>query len=118
MCRHMFAIFKLNGVKSLPDRYILDQWRKDIKIIYTLIQSSYDSSDQGEDGNRYSCLLNACYKMITNAVEKKEYTEDALAKLRVMTDLYSANQEPPSSVIQVDTNVGNSATATTTMDIV
>ncbi|XP_035549763.1 protein FAR1-RELATED SEQUENCE 5-like [Juglans regia] len=31
LCRHILAVFKCNGIKSLPDRYILDRWRKDIK---------------------------------------------------------------------------------------
>ncbi|XP_042965407.1 protein FAR1-RELATED SEQUENCE 5-like [Carya illinoinensis] len=45
LCRHILAIFKSNGIKSLPDRYILDRWRKDIKRRYTVIRSSYDEGD-------------------------------------------------------------------------
>ncbi|KAG7975071.1 hypothetical protein I3843_06G078000 [Carya illinoinensis] len=43
LCRHILAVFKCNGIKSLPDRYILDRWRKDIKRRYMLIHSSYDA---------------------------------------------------------------------------
>ncbi|XP_041016196.1 protein FAR1-RELATED SEQUENCE 5-like [Juglans microcarpa x Juglans regia] len=31
VCRYIFAVFKCNGIKTIPDRYILDRWRKDIK---------------------------------------------------------------------------------------
>ncbi|XP_035540257.1 protein FAR1-RELATED SEQUENCE 5-like [Juglans regia] len=51
LCRHILAIFKANGIKLLPDRYILDRWRKDIKRRYTLIYSSYDARDQRPDGS-------------------------------------------------------------------
>ncbi|XP_042973094.1 protein FAR1-RELATED SEQUENCE 5-like [Carya illinoinensis] len=53
LCRHILAIFKSNGIKSLPDRYILDRWRKDIKKRYTLIRSSYDEGELRPNGNRY-----------------------------------------------------------------
>ncbi|XP_040986952.1 protein FAR1-RELATED SEQUENCE 5-like [Juglans microcarpa x Juglans regia] len=46
LCRHILAVFKSNGIKSLPSRYILDRWRKDIKRRYTLIRSSYNAGDQ------------------------------------------------------------------------
>ncbi|XP_042983153.1 protein FAR-RED IMPAIRED RESPONSE 1-like [Carya illinoinensis] len=67
VCRHIFVVFKCNGIKSLPDRYILDRWRKDIKRRYILIHSSYDTVHQREDSIAYSSLLNICYKMITHA---------------------------------------------------
>ncbi|KAF5451928.1 hypothetical protein F2P56_026982 [Juglans regia] len=96
VCRHIFAVFKCNGIKIIPDRYILDRWRKDIKRRYMLIHSSYDAGDQRDDANRYSILLNICYKMITCAASSKKHTEDATSKLNAMIDLYEADQEPPS----------------------
>ncbi|KAF5481220.1 hypothetical protein F2P56_001888 [Juglans regia] len=96
VCRHIFTVFKCNGIKTIPDRYILDRWRKYIKRRYTLIHSRYDAGDQWKDANRYSSLLNICYKMITCAVSSKKHTEDATTKLNAMIDLYEADQEPPS----------------------
>ncbi|XP_042958009.1 protein FAR1-RELATED SEQUENCE 5-like [Carya illinoinensis] len=37
LCRHILAVFKTMGIKLLPDQYILDRWRKDIKRRYTSI---------------------------------------------------------------------------------
>ncbi|KAF5447345.1 hypothetical protein F2P56_032903 [Juglans regia] len=96
LCRHIFAIFKCNGIKTILDRYILDRWRKYIKRIYTLIHSSYDAGDQREDANRYSSLLNICYTMITCMASSKKHTEDATTKLNAMIDLYEVDQGPPS----------------------
>ncbi|KAF5469800.1 hypothetical protein F2P56_010360 [Juglans regia] len=114
LCRHVLAILKCNGIKYLPDRYILDRWRKDIKRRYTLIQSTYDTGNQREDTNRYSSLLNICYRMITHAATSKEYTEDASKKLYAMIDLYHGKQEPP-SMTKTDSNVGLMTKDTTTV---
>ncbi|XP_042956375.1 protein FAR1-RELATED SEQUENCE 6-like [Carya illinoinensis] len=96
VCRHIFVVFKCNGIKTMPQQYILDRWRKDIKRRYTLINSSYDAGEVREDANRFSSLLNICYKMITCAAGSKKHTEDATTKLHAMIDLYSETQEPPS----------------------
>ncbi|KAI9200135.1 hypothetical protein LWI28_003148 [Acer negundo] len=46
LCRHILVVFRCNKIKFLPDIYILDRWRKDIKRQYTLIHSSYDAGEQ------------------------------------------------------------------------
>ncbi|XP_042939228.1 protein FAR1-RELATED SEQUENCE 5-like isoform X2 [Carya illinoinensis] len=97
LCRHILAVFKTNGVKSLPDRYILDRWRKDIKRRYTLIRSSYDAQDERPNGNRQSILLNMCYEMIDYAVESDNFFEDAKKRIHEMTGLYRQNHRPNSS---------------------
>ncbi|XP_040985885.1 protein FAR1-RELATED SEQUENCE 5-like [Juglans microcarpa x Juglans regia] len=114
LCRHILAIFKCNGIKSVPDTYILDRWRKDIKMRYTLIHSSYDVGDHRADANRYSSLLNICYQMITHAAGSSRHTEDATKKLYAMIELYRANQEPPSITLP-GANVGCTTADTTTV---
>ncbi|XP_041001728.1 protein FAR1-RELATED SEQUENCE 5-like [Juglans microcarpa x Juglans regia] len=114
LCRHVLTILKCNGIKYLPDRYILNRWRKDIKRRYTLIQSNYDTRNQREDTNRYSSLLNICYRMITHAAGSKEHTKDTTKKLYAMIDLYHGNQEPP-KMTQTDSNVGLTTKDTTTI---
>ncbi|XP_042939384.1 protein FAR1-RELATED SEQUENCE 5-like [Carya illinoinensis] len=94
LCRHILAIFKSNGIKSLPDRYILDRWRKDIKRRYTLIRSSYDEGELRPNGNRYPILLNMCYTMIDYAVDCNEHFEDAKKRIHEMTECYRQNQRP------------------------
>ncbi|KAF5471691.1 hypothetical protein F2P56_008464, partial [Juglans regia] len=91
LCRHILAVFKSNGIKSLPHRYILDRWRKDIKRRYTLIRTSYDAGDQGPNGNRYSILLNMCYGMITYAADSNEQFKDAKKRIHDMTECYHSN---------------------------
>ncbi|XP_035551047.1 protein FAR1-RELATED SEQUENCE 2-like [Juglans regia] len=114
LCRHILAVFKCNGRKSLPEKYILDRWRKDIKRRYTLIDSSYDAGDQRPDACRYSSLLKVCYQMITYAAGSKKHTEDATHKLHAMIELYSENQEPP-SITLTGSNVGCTQNDTITL---
>ncbi|XP_042962580.1 protein FAR1-RELATED SEQUENCE 9-like [Carya illinoinensis] len=111
VCRHIFAVFKCNGIKALPDRYILDRWRKDIKRRYMLIHSSYDTVHQREDSIAYSSLLNICYKMISHAAGSREHTLDATNNLHAMIDLYSGNLDPTahaSGTANVTVTVGSS----------
>jgi hypothetical protein len=42
LCRHVFAVLQGYNVFQLPQKYILDRWRKDLKREYTFIKSSYD----------------------------------------------------------------------------
>ncbi|XP_042962576.1 protein FAR1-RELATED SEQUENCE 5-like [Carya illinoinensis] len=111
LCRHILAVFRYNDIKFLPEIYILDRWRKDIRRRYTLIHSSYDAGEQHADSNRYTSLLNICYQMITYALGTREDTEDARNKLNAMIELYRANQEGP-SMTQIGSNVDCTANDT------
>ncbi|KAF5458596.1 hypothetical protein F2P56_022617 [Juglans regia] len=114
LCRHILAVFKCNGIKSVPNTYILDRWRKDMKRRYTLIHSNYETRDHRAYSNRYSSLLNTCYQMITNVACSSHHTEDATTKLYAMIDLYRANQEPP-SITLTGVNVGCTTACPTTI---
>ncbi|KAG2680740.1 hypothetical protein I3760_11G112000 [Carya illinoinensis] len=107
LCQHVYTVFRCNEIKVLPDKYILDRWRNDIKRRYTLIHSSYDAGKQRADFNIYSKLLNICYQMITCAAGTRAHTENTKSKLYAMIELYDANQEPPSM-----TKTGSNACST------
>ncbi|XP_035548689.1 protein FAR1-RELATED SEQUENCE 5-like [Juglans regia] len=114
LCRHIFAVFKCNGIKFLPEKYILDRWRKDIKRRYTLIGSSYDAGDQRPDAYRYASLLKICYEMITHAAGSEKHTEDATHKLHAMIELYNEKVDP-SSMTLTGSNVPCTQNDTTTV---
>ncbi|XP_042940727.1 protein FAR-RED IMPAIRED RESPONSE 1-like isoform X1 [Carya illinoinensis] len=84
LCRHVLGIMRLNKIRSVPEKYILDRWRKDIKKTYTLIRSSYDIVDERPEVSRYSRIIKRCYQVATNAASSDEHTEDMLAKLDAM----------------------------------
>ncbi|XP_042956578.1 protein FAR-RED ELONGATED HYPOCOTYL 3-like [Carya illinoinensis] len=98
LCRHVLGIMRVNKIRSVPEKYILDRWQKDIKRTYTLIRSSYDIIDERPKVSRYSRIIKKCNKVATNASSCDEHTEDMLAKLDAMNLDYCTNK-PPSKVV-------------------
>ncbi|KAF5458039.1 hypothetical protein F2P56_022104 [Juglans regia] len=114
LCRHVFATLKVNRVHSLPKKYILDQWRKDIKRKYTLISSSYDAADARPNVSRYSCIMKICGDVASNAASCDEHTQDMIDKLYAMNEVYLTNKPPIQKfsnivVPTVDITIGTSS---------
>ncbi|XP_035548472.1 protein FAR1-RELATED SEQUENCE 4-like [Juglans regia] len=73
ICRHVFKVCQMKKIHVLPEKYILDQWRKDLKRRYTLVKSSYDDlhvctvSDErhNADVRRYELVVKRCMKLAT-----------------------------------------------------
>ncbi|XP_042974898.1 protein FAR-RED IMPAIRED RESPONSE 1-like [Carya illinoinensis] len=103
LCRHVLGIMRVNKVRSVLEKYILNRWRKDIKRTYTLIPSYYDLVDQRPEVSRYSCIIKKCYEVATNASSCDEHTEDMLTKLDAMNLGYCTNL-PPSKVVVIHAN--------------
>ncbi|XP_042977104.1 protein FAR-RED IMPAIRED RESPONSE 1-like [Carya illinoinensis] len=94
LCRHVLGILRVNKVRSIPNKYILDRWRKDRKRTYTLIRSSYDEVDQRPEVLRYSRIIKMCYEVPTNAASCDDHTEDMLRKLEEMNLSYHSTLTP------------------------
>ncbi|XP_062152045.1 protein FAR1-RELATED SEQUENCE 5-like [Alnus glutinosa] len=43
LCRHSLSMLRTKKVTTLPQRYVLDRWGKDIKREYLKVKSSYDA---------------------------------------------------------------------------
>ncbi|XP_042939480.1 protein FAR1-RELATED SEQUENCE 9-like [Carya illinoinensis] len=89
ICRHMLSIFATRNVQVLPEKYIMERWRKDIKRRYVLIRSSYDDLSGKPAATRYSGLIKICYKVATNACESEENFLDMTEKLKAMNSIYT-----------------------------
>ncbi|XP_059460161.1 protein FAR-RED IMPAIRED RESPONSE 1-like [Corylus avellana] len=64
VCRHVFSVLCAHNITSLPPKYYLDRWRKDVKRRYTLIKSSFDALSANPEVERYDTL---CKRMLTLA---------------------------------------------------
>ena len=42
LCKHAVAVLVRRKIYSLPDKYIIRRWRKDVKICHTKIKISYN----------------------------------------------------------------------------
>ncbi|XP_042963986.1 protein FAR-RED IMPAIRED RESPONSE 1-like [Carya illinoinensis] len=101
ICRHILSIFSARKVHELPEKYILDRYRNDIKRKYTLIPSNYDVIDLRPETVRYKCLLKIFYEVITNTCTQDGHTEDMVSKLYAMNEVYCTSKPH-----NIDFNVG------------
>ncbi|XP_042965675.1 protein FAR-RED IMPAIRED RESPONSE 1-like isoform X2 [Carya illinoinensis] len=72
LCRHALRVCQLKKINVLPDRYVLDRWRKDEKRRYTLIKSSYDDLRVSGDAQRYDVVVKRCMKLATKISSSDE----------------------------------------------
>lgn len=58
-CRHVLRVCQLKMINVLPNRniYVLDYWRKNLKMRYILIKSSYDELRGSADALRYEVVV-------------------------------------------------------------
>ncbi|XP_035541660.1 protein FAR1-RELATED SEQUENCE 5-like [Juglans regia] len=103
ICRHILAIFSAKKVRELPEKYILDRWRKDIKRKYTFISRSYDIADQRPETVRYKRILKTFNEVVTNAVSCDGHTEEMISKLYAMNEVWCTSNSK-----DIDSNVGGS----------
>ncbi|KAF5464716.1 hypothetical protein F2P56_014770 [Juglans regia] len=54
---------EMNKIHALPEKYLLDRWRKDLKRRYTVVKSSYDDLRQNADSRRYEFVVKRCVKL-------------------------------------------------------
>ncbi|KAF5453435.1 hypothetical protein F2P56_028337 [Juglans regia] len=52
VCRHALNVCQMNKIHALPEKYLLERWRKDLKRRYTVVKSSYDDLRQNADSRR------------------------------------------------------------------
>ncbi|XP_042947868.1 protein FAR1-RELATED SEQUENCE 9-like [Carya illinoinensis] len=111
ICRHMLSIFAARDVQVLPEKYIMERWRKDIKRRYVLIRSSYDDLSGKPAAIRYFGLIKICYEVATNACESEENSLDMTEKLTAMNSIYSKTKSQAtvaSTHISADAEIGSS----------
>ncbi|KAF5481495.1 hypothetical protein F2P56_002139 [Juglans regia] len=108
ICRHILAIFSAKKVRELPEKYILDRWRKDIKRKYTFISRSYDIADQRPETVRYKRILKTFNEVVTNAVSCDGHTEEMISKLYAMNEVWRTSN--PKDIANVGGNTVNAAT--------
>ncbi|XP_042950378.1 protein FAR-RED ELONGATED HYPOCOTYL 3-like [Carya illinoinensis] len=56
LCRHIFKVFQMKKIYVLPNKYVFDQWRNDLKRIYTLVKTSYDNLRDNANARMYEVL--------------------------------------------------------------
>jgi hypothetical protein len=83
LCRRVFSILSAHNITSLPSKYYLDRWRRDVKRRYTLIKCSFDALSANPVVERYD---NLCKGMHTLA-KILARNEDHYKKVRTHIDM-------------------------------
>ncbi|XP_042947953.1 protein FAR1-RELATED SEQUENCE 6-like [Carya illinoinensis] len=73
ICRHSFKVCQMKYIHALPDKYLLDRWRKDTKRRYTLVKSSYDDCRLNPDARRYEEVVKRCIRFATRVSRNEEH---------------------------------------------
>ena len=73
ICRHAFKVCQMKYIHSLPEKYVLDRWRKDTKRRYTLVKSSYDDCRVNADACRYDLVVKRCMRFATRVSRSNEH---------------------------------------------
>ncbi|XP_042978794.1 protein FAR1-RELATED SEQUENCE 1-like [Carya illinoinensis] len=73
LCRHALNVCQMNKIHALPEKYILDRWRKDLKRRYTVVKSSYDDLRSNADSRRYKFVVKYCVKLATRVCPSDEH---------------------------------------------
>ncbi|XP_042973061.1 protein FAR1-RELATED SEQUENCE 5-like [Carya illinoinensis] len=104
ICRHILSIFAARDVQELPEKYIMERWRKDIKRRYALIPSSYNDLSGKPAASQYSGLIKLCYEVATNACENEDNSLDMTQKLKAMNSIYTKSK-PQTTVASTNTSI-------------
>jgi hypothetical protein len=82
LCRHALFVLSQESVTVLPDRYILDRWKKDIKRKYTYVSICIDDVQHNPVLERYEKLHRLTVGVLEIGAESVE-TFNVLEKLLI-----------------------------------
>ncbi|KAI8573009.1 hypothetical protein RHMOL_Rhmol01G0245700 [Rhododendron molle] len=85
VCRHQLMIFGDKGVQTLPDKYILRRWSKNVQRVHSRIRIKYDNSSRSIEARRYDNFCNlACEvgALVENSQEKYDKAMGVLRDLK------------------------------------
>ncbi|KAI5430378.1 hypothetical protein KIW84_034820 [Lathyrus oleraceus] len=101
VCRHVLSVCSQERIVSLPEKYVLTRWKKNIKRKHSYIKTSYGVTELNPQMDRFDKLCKHFYEVAEVAAESEETTEDLHETLR----LFSSNMSTKdSSLIEENLN--------------
>ncbi|XP_047326832.1 protein FAR-RED IMPAIRED RESPONSE 1-like [Impatiens glandulifera] len=101
LCRHILMVYRRMKVDQVPERYVLDRWRKDLKRGYQSITNIYDSDVSESQRKRYNSLTPMMHLFQQLASQSEDKTsvasrllEDMIQKLMLDFDNASTSSTP------------------------
>ncbi|XP_059444592.1 protein FAR1-RELATED SEQUENCE 5-like isoform X2 [Corylus avellana] len=90
ICKHSISVLLTKKVTTLPSRYILDRWMKNIKRKYTLIKSSCDAFVGNSSSQRYDRMCKNCEELASLTSESVEYFMEVMKTVDMLKEKYRA----------------------------
>ncbi|RYQ88817.1 hypothetical protein Ahy_B09g095790 isoform C [Arachis hypogaea] len=94
LCRHTLSVLGLERVKKLPNKYILDRWKKTLKRKHSSIKCSHDPSRLEPVKKRYDEMCKQFYDIAKVAAASEELTETVH---RILDSIWVMLVEPKAS---------------------
>jgi hypothetical protein len=96
LCRHSISVLFTKKVITLPPRYFLDRWKKDIKREYSMLKSSYDAFSDNPIAQIHDKLRKNFEELIWLISGNVEHCMDLMKIIDELKEKYCA-LEPASS---------------------
>ncbi|XP_057471940.1 protein FAR1-RELATED SEQUENCE 5-like [Actinidia eriantha] len=82
VCKHIVVLWIAEKLDSIPDKYILRRWRKDVTRCHTKVKVSYSNWEMKPEWHRYDIMKAAFDAAADKAMYSEAKTERVVAKLR------------------------------------
>ena len=82
VCKHIVVLRIAEKLDSIPDKYILRRWRKDVTRSHTKVKVSYSNWEMKPEWRRYDIMKAAFDAAADKAMYSEAKTERVVAKLR------------------------------------
>jgi hypothetical protein len=101
--KHVISVLTRVGVTSLPEKYFLNRWRKDLKRKYKFINSSYDPLNGNPSAERYFDLCKDMHILAEIASNSVDSYMKLKNQVHMLTKQYSdsvCEHSPPSQALR------------------
>ncbi|XP_022893920.1 protein FAR1-RELATED SEQUENCE 1-like [Olea europaea var. sylvestris] len=85
ICKHAISVLIRNDVSTLPERYVLRRWRRDVCRPYVWVTTMYDGLVSTADQLRYEQLCVAFTKMADMVAKNEEQSKHLLGWIEFQT---------------------------------
>ncbi|XP_062164895.1 protein FAR1-RELATED SEQUENCE 5-like [Alnus glutinosa] len=99
LCRHSLSVLRTKKVTTLPQRYVLDRWRKDIKREYSKVKSSYDAISDNPHAQIHDKVRNNLEELLSlTSVNTEKRCMELMEKIDQLKELWRCENQSFGSI--------------------
>jgi hypothetical protein len=97
LCWHSFSVLRTKKVTTLPQRYVLDRWGKDIKREYSKVKSSYDAIDDNPHAQIHDKVRNNFEELLSlTSVNMEKRCMELMKRIDQLKELWHCENQSSS----------------------